>query len=100
MPGLPKCTCRYDFKRHERKNGSRYKEAADKNSKESEKFLAENKAETGRKTTASGLQYKIEKVGAGRRQRNRYRGSELSRTLIDGLDSIARTSAATGDLSG
>src|SRR5439155_12822388 len=48
------------------KTAAANKEAAEKNTKEGEKFLAENKAKPGVKTTASGLQYKVEKEGKGR----------------------------------
>ncbi|HWL53551.1 MAG TPA: FKBP-type peptidyl-prolyl cis-trans isomerase [Chthoniobacteraceae bacterium] len=44
---------------------SKAKEAADKNKAASDKFLEENKGKEGVKTTASGLQYKIEKAGDG-----------------------------------
>src|SRR5207247_9529585 len=37
------------------------KEAADKNTKVGEEFLAEDKAKPGAKTTASGVQYKVGK---------------------------------------
>ena len=63
------------------------KEAADKNTKEGEKFLAENKAKPGVKTTASGLQYVVEKEGSGAAPKEtdtvvvNYRG-----TLIDGTE--------------
>ena len=63
------------------------KEAAEKNTKEGEKFLAENKAKPGVKTTASGLQYKVEKEGSGAAPKEtdtvvvNYRG-----TLIDGTE--------------
>src|SRR5437870_8002912 len=63
------------------------KEAAEKNSKEGEKFLTENKAKPGVKTTASGLQYKVEKEGSGTPPKEtdtvvvNYRG-----TLIDGTE--------------
>ena len=69
------------------KTAAATKEAADKNSKESEKFLAENKAKPGVKTTASGLQYKVEKEGSGTPPKEtdtvvvNYRG-----TLIDGTE--------------
>jgi FKBP-type peptidyl-prolyl cis-trans isomerase FklB len=43
----------------------RQKEAAEKNAKEGEKFLAQNKSKPGVKTTASGLQYKMIKEGNG-----------------------------------
>lgn len=63
------------------------KEAADKNTKEGEKFLAENKTKPGVKTTASGLQYVVEKEGSGAPPKEtdnvevNYRG-----TLIDGTE--------------
>src|SRR5207248_4115877 len=47
------------------KTAAANKEAEEKNTKEGEKFLAENKAKPGVKTTASGLQYKVEKEGNG-----------------------------------
>ncbi len=40
-------------------------EAGEKNKKEGEAFLAANKSKDGWKTTASGLQYKVEKEGTG-----------------------------------
>jgi FKBP-type peptidyl-prolyl cis-trans isomerase len=63
------------------------KEAADKNTKEGEKFLAENKTKPGVKTTASGLQYVVEKEGSGAAPKEtdtvvvNYRG-----TLLDGTE--------------
>src|SRR3954464_9381009 len=63
------------------------KDAAEKNSKEGEKFLADNKAKPGVKTTASGLQYAVEKEGSGTPPKEtdtvvvNYRG-----TLIDGTE--------------
>ena len=63
------------------------KEAADKNTKEGEKFLAENKTKPGVKTTASGLQYMVEKEGSGSGPKEtdtvvvNYRG-----TLLDGTE--------------
>src|SRR6266536_563187 len=69
------------------KTAAANKEAADKNTKEGEKFLAENKAKPGIKTTASGLQYKVEKEGSGTPPKEtdivvvNYRG-----TLIDGTE--------------
>jgi FKBP-type peptidyl-prolyl cis-trans isomerase len=41
------------------------KELAEKNKTEGAKFLEENKKKPGVKTTASGLQYKVEKEGTG-----------------------------------
>lgn len=69
------------------KTAAASKEAAEKNTKEGEKFLAENKAKAGVKTTASGLQYKVEKEGNGPPPKEtdtvvvNYRG-----TLIDGTE--------------
>ena len=69
------------------KTAAATKEAAEKNSKEGEKFLTENKAKPGVKTTASGLQYKVEKEGSGTPPKEtdtvvvNYRG-----TLIDGTE--------------
>src|SRR5437762_7170429 len=63
------------------------KDAAEKNAKEGEKFLADNKAKPGVKTTASGLQYVVEKEGSGTPPKEtdtvvvNYRG-----TLIDGTE--------------
>src|SRR5438552_10148769 len=69
------------------KTAAATKETAEKNSKESEKFLAENKAKPGVKTTASGLQYKVDKEWNGTPPKEtdtavvNYRG-----TLIDGTE--------------
>src|SRR5438128_9176708 len=69
------------------KTAAANKEAAEKNTKEGEKFLAENKAKPGVKTTASGLQYIVEKEGSGTPPKEtdtvevNYRG-----TLIDGTE--------------
>ena len=69
------------------KTAAASKEAAEKNTKEGEKFLAENKAKPGVKTTASGLQYKVDKEGNGTPPKEtdtvvvNYRG-----TLIDGTE--------------
>jgi FKBP-type peptidyl-prolyl cis-trans isomerase FklB len=60
---------------------------AQKNAAEGEKFLAENKTKEGLKTTASGLQYKVLKEGAGAQPKSsdsvtvNYRG-----TLLDGTE--------------
>jgi FKBP-type peptidyl-prolyl cis-trans isomerase FklB len=65
----------------------RMKAAGEKNKKEGEAFLAENKKKEGWKTTASGLQYKVLKVGHGPKPKENqtvtvnYRGS-----LINGLE--------------
>jgi FKBP-type peptidyl-prolyl cis-trans isomerase FklB len=67
------------------KGEAKQKEAGDKNQKDGEKFLAENKKKDGIRTTASGLQYKVLKSGTGKTPKNtdtvkvHYHG-----TLIDG----------------
>lgn len=69
------------------KTAAANKDAAEKNTQEGEKFLAENKTKPGVKTTASGLQYKVEKEGNGQAPKEtdtvvvNYRG-----TLIDGTE--------------
>jgi FKBP-type peptidyl-prolyl cis-trans isomerase FklB len=61
--------------------------AGQKNKEEGDKFLAANKTKPGVKTTASGLQYKVEKEGTGASPKPNdmvtvnYRG-----TLIDGTE--------------
>src|SRR6478736_6134029 len=63
------------------------KELAEKNKTDGAKFLEENKKKPGVKTTASGLQYKVEKEGTGAQPKPtdmvtvNYRG-----TLIDGTE--------------
>src|SRR5947207_5884660 len=63
------------------------KESGEKNKAEGAKFLEENKNKPGVKTTASGLQYKMEKEGTGPQPKAtdmvtvNYRG-----TLIDGTE--------------
>jgi FKBP-type peptidyl-prolyl cis-trans isomerase FklB len=63
------------------------KQMGDKNKKEGETFLAENKKKEGVKTLASGLQYKVIKAGTGKKPKStdtvttNYRG-----TLIDGTE--------------
>ena len=63
------------------------KEAGEKNRKEGEAFLAENKKKDGVKTTPSGLQYKVITLGTGPKPATNdtvvthYRG-----TLIDGSE--------------
>jgi FKBP-type peptidyl-prolyl cis-trans isomerase FklB len=69
------------------------KQMGEKNKKEGEVFLAENKKKEGVKTLASGLQYKVIKAGTGKKPKatdtvtTHYRG-----TLVDGteFDSSAR----------
>lgn len=78
---------------------SQMKTAGEKNLKDGEKFLAENKKKDGVKTTASGLQYKVIKEGSGAQPKDtdtvtvHYRG-----TLIDGTEfdsSFKRNEPAT-----
>jgi len=63
------------------------KKAGEKNKKEGDAFLAENKKKEGVKTLASGLQYKVTKAGTGKKPKltdtvtTHYRG-----TLIDGTE--------------
>src|SRR6266496_1316644 len=63
------------------------KQLGEKNKTEGTKFLEDNKKKTGVKTTASGLQYKVEKEGTGAQPKAtdmvtvNYRG-----TLIDGTE--------------
>lgn len=80
------------------------KEAADKNKKEGEAFLAANKDKEGVKTTASGLQYKVITEGTGPKPTAtdtvvcNYKG-----TLIDGKEfdsSFKRGEPATFPVSG
>ena len=66
---------------------SKQKDVGDKNAKEGQKFLEENKKKEGVKSTASGLQYKVIKEGSGAQPKAtdtvtvQYRG-----TLIDGTE--------------
>jgi FKBP-type peptidyl-prolyl cis-trans isomerase FklB len=80
------------------------KKIAEKNKKEGEDFLAENKKKAGVKTTSSGLQYKIIKKGTGKTPQStdsvtvNYRG-----TLIDGTEfdsSFKRGTPATFQVGG
>ncbi len=63
------------------------KQLGEKNKKEGEAFLAENKKKEGIKTLSSGLQYKVTKAGTGKKPKAtdtvtvNYRG-----TLIDGKE--------------
>jgi FKBP-type peptidyl-prolyl cis-trans isomerase FklB len=80
------------------------KEQAEKNQKEGEKFLAENKKKKGVVTLASGLQYKVIKKGKGEKPKltdqvtTNYKG-----TLIDGTEfdsSYGRGEPATFPVNG
>lgn len=65
------------------------KAAADKNKKEGEAFLAANKSKPGVKTTASGLQYMVEKEGTGAKPKAtdtvkvNYLGTKIDGTKFD-----------------
>jgi len=69
------------------KQQDRMKEAGDKNKKEGEQFLAENKKKEGVVTLPSGLQYKVVTEGSGKMPKAadtvtvNYRG-----TLVDGTE--------------
>lgn len=69
------------------KQAAAKKEAGAKNATEGKKYLEENKAKDGMKTTADGLQYKVEKEGTGPNPKEtdtvkvNYRG-----TTIDGKE--------------
>ncbi|HEY5594693.1 MAG TPA: FKBP-type peptidyl-prolyl cis-trans isomerase [Nitrospiria bacterium] len=69
------------------KAAARVKEVGDKNMKEGETFLVENKKKEGIVTLPSGLQYKVVKAGNGKKPKSsdtvttQYRG-----TLIDGSE--------------
>ena len=80
------------------------KAIGEKNKKEGEVFLAENKAKEGVKTAPSGLQYKVIKPGTGKKPQAtdtvtvNYRG-----TLVDGTEfdsSYRRGKPATFPVSG
>ncbi len=74
-------------KETEAKRTDRAKDIGEKNKKEGEAFLAENKKKEGVKTLPSGLQYKVIKPGSGKSPKatdtvvTHYRG-----TLIDGTE--------------
>ena len=69
------------------KQHAKAQELGEKYKKEGDAFLASNKSKEGIKTTASGLQYKVEKMGDGPKPKAdqtvtvNYRG-----TLIDGTE--------------
>jgi FKBP-type peptidyl-prolyl cis-trans isomerase FklB len=69
------------------KQTEKMKSVGDKNKKEGEAFLAENKKKEGIKTLPSGLQYKIIKIGTGKMPKatetvtTNYRGA-----LVDGTE--------------
>ncbi len=80
------------------------KQLGEKNKKEGEAFLAENKTKEGVKTLPSGLQYKVIKAGTGKKPKaadtvtTQYRG-----TLTDGTEfdsSYSRGQPATFPVNG
>jgi FKBP-type peptidyl-prolyl cis-trans isomerase len=80
------------------------KQMGEKNKKQGEAFLAENKKKEGVKTLPSGLQYKVIKAGKGKKPKatdtvtTHYRG-----TLIDGTEfdsSISRGKPASFPVNG
>ena len=81
------------------KGEAKQKEASEKNQKEGEKFLAENKKKEGVKTTASGLQYKVLKPGSGRTPKTtdtvkvHYHGTLIDGSVFD--SSVERGEPAT-----
>ena len=80
------------------------KVAADKNKKEGVDFLAANKGKPGVKTTASGLQYLVEKEGTGPKPKAtdtvkvNYLGTKIDGTKFD--SSYDRNQPATFPLNG
>ena len=91
-------------KQQEAKQSAQRKQQGEKNKKEGDAFLAENKKKAGVKTTASGLQYKVIKEGTGKMPKvtdtvtANYKG-----TLLDGREfdsSYRRGEPATLPLSG
>jgi FKBP-type peptidyl-prolyl cis-trans isomerase len=79
-------------------------EMAQKNKAEGDKFLAENKAKPGVKTTASGLQYSVVKEGTGKKPtaestvKVHYTGKLLDGTTFD--SSVDRGEPAQFPLNG
>ena len=80
------------------------KAAAEKNKTEGTAFLAKNKAKSGVKTTASGLQYEVEKEGTGAKPKAtdtvkvNYLGTKIDGTKFD--SSYDRGQPATFPLNG
>jgi FKBP-type peptidyl-prolyl cis-trans isomerase FklB len=71
------------------KQAAARKVTGEKNAEEGKKFLEQNKSKPGIKTTASGLQYKIEKEGSGASPKEsdtvkvNYRGTLINGTEFD-----------------
>jgi len=80
------------------------KAAAEKNKSEGSAFLAKNKSKSGVKTTASGLQYEVEKEGTGAKPKAtdtvkvNYLGTKIDGTKFD--SSYDRGQPATFPLNG
>ena len=80
------------------------KAAAEKNKTEGTEFLAKNKSKSGVKTTASGLQYEVEKEGSGPKPKAtdtvkvNYLGTKIDGTKFD--SSYDRGQPATFPLNG
>ena len=83
---------------------AKQQEVANKNKKEGETFLAENKKKEGVKTLPSGLQYKVIKEGTGKKPKladtitAHYRGTLINGTEFD--SSYKRGQPANFPLSG
>jgi FKBP-type peptidyl-prolyl cis-trans isomerase FklB len=77
---------------------------ARKNKEQGDSFLADNKKKEGVKTLQSGLQYKVIKVGVGKKPKlNEYVTTHYRGTLIDGTEfdsSYKRGQPATFQVSG
>jgi FKBP-type peptidyl-prolyl cis-trans isomerase FklB len=71
------------------KQAAARKATGEKNGEEGKKFLEQNKSKPGVKTTASGLQYKVEKEGSGSSPKEsdtvkvNYRGTLINGTEFD-----------------
>jgi len=80
------------------------KQAGEKNKREGEAFLAENKIKEGVKTLPSGLQYKVIKAGSGKKPKatdtvvTHYKGTLLDGTEFD--SSYKRNQPATFKVNG
>jgi len=69
------------------KSNEKSEKVGEKNMKEGEAFLAENKEKAGVTTTASGLQYEVMKEGSGAKPQKTDRVSvHYAGTLIDGTE--------------
>ncbi|HEY6544305.1 MAG TPA: FKBP-type peptidyl-prolyl cis-trans isomerase N-terminal domain-containing protein, partial [Dokdonella sp.] len=77
------------MKQMQAKRVAEQKAAAETNKKEGTDFLAKNKAKAGVKTTASGLQYSVEKEGTGPKPKAtdtvkvHYLGTKIDGTKFD-----------------